>query len=401
MASSPPPSSAPRICARRARRRVARHPRLPRERDAARPDRARAVHLGALRFLARQDAAGALRRDRAASCCRRGSSRATPKARPCCSGAAAPTHRALTSPASSRRAASRSGPTQPGFFSADPKAVPSARLIKSLHYREAQEIASAGGGILHPRSISPVRATGIPLYLKCTTHPEWEGSVISNAPGDDQPQLKAISHRSGITLVSMESMEMWHQVGFLADAFECLSRARHLRRPDLDLREQRHGLDRHGAKRHEPRRHRGARRRSAQALQGHDHQRLRRDHARRPADPHDPARARTRARGVPGAAGPSRDAGRERPEPHVRRELGARLPARAAPARPARRQVRGRRVRRDLGAAHGRRRAGEDAAEAVVGQEEGAAARDRRATRRHLRLRPRDHRKGHRGAARR
>ena len=107
----------------------------------------------------------------------------------------------------------------PGFFSADPKAVPSARLIKSLHYREAQEIASAGGGILHPRSISPVRATGIPLYLKCTAHPEWEGSVISNAPGNDQPQLKAISSRTGITLVSMESMEMWHQVGFLADAF--------------------------------------------------------------------------------------------------------------------------------------------------------------------------------------
>jgi diaminopimelate decarboxylase/aspartate kinase len=99
--------------------------------------------------------------------------------------------------------------------------VPSARLIKSLHYREAQEIASAGGGILHPRSISPVRASGIPLYLKCTAHPEWEGSVISNAPSDDQPQLKAISHRTGITLVSMESMEMWHQVGFLADAFNC------------------------------------------------------------------------------------------------------------------------------------------------------------------------------------
>jgi len=109
----------------------------------------------------------------------------------------------------------------PGFFSADPKAVPSARLIKSLHYREAQEIASAGGGILHPRSISPVRASGIPLFLKCTTHPEWEGSVISNAQGDDQPQLKAISSRNGITLISMESMEMWHQVGFLADAFNC------------------------------------------------------------------------------------------------------------------------------------------------------------------------------------
>ncbi len=33
------------------------------------------------------------------------------------------------------------------------------------------------------------------------------------------PQLKAISQRGGITLISMESLEMWHQVGFLAEAF--------------------------------------------------------------------------------------------------------------------------------------------------------------------------------------
>ncbi|MFL2547239.1 MAG: bifunctional aspartate kinase/diaminopimelate decarboxylase, partial [Candidatus Rariloculaceae bacterium] len=108
----------------------------------------------------------------------------------------------------------------PGFFSSDPKAIPSARLLRRLHYREAQEIASAGGGILHPRSISPVRKAGIPLFLRCTSHPEWEGTLISSAEGDDTPQLKAISQRSGLTLVSMESMEMWHQVGFLADAFQ-------------------------------------------------------------------------------------------------------------------------------------------------------------------------------------
>jgi diaminopimelate decarboxylase/aspartate kinase len=109
----------------------------------------------------------------------------------------------------------------PGFFSADPRAVPSARLIRALHYREAQEIASAGGGILHPRSISPVRRSGIPLFLKCTMRPDWQGSVVSNASEDDVPRLKAVSHRTGITLLSMESMEMWHEVGFLAEAFEC------------------------------------------------------------------------------------------------------------------------------------------------------------------------------------
>ena len=109
----------------------------------------------------------------------------------------------------------------PGFFSADPRAIPSARLLRELTYSEAQEIASAGGGLLHPRSISPVRRCGIPLFLKITSHPQWEGTVISNSLGDDTPQLKAISRRQGITLISMESMEMWHQVGFLAEVFEC------------------------------------------------------------------------------------------------------------------------------------------------------------------------------------
>ncbi|MEE3197740.1 MAG: bifunctional aspartate kinase/diaminopimelate decarboxylase [Pseudomonadota bacterium] len=107
----------------------------------------------------------------------------------------------------------------PGFFSADPRDVSSARLLRSLHFREAQEIGSAGGGLLHPRSVSPVRVSGIPLFLKCTRQPGWDGTVVSNSPGKSTPQVKSISYRSGITLISMESTEMWHQVGFLARVF--------------------------------------------------------------------------------------------------------------------------------------------------------------------------------------
>ena len=33
-------------------------------------------------------------------------------------------------------------------------------------------------------------------------------------------QVKAIAIKKGITLVSMDSPGMWHQVGFLADAFQ-------------------------------------------------------------------------------------------------------------------------------------------------------------------------------------
>lgn len=108
----------------------------------------------------------------------------------------------------------------PGLFSANPKTIPSARLLRRLHFSEAQEIASAGGAVLHPRSIPPVRHSRIPLFLRSTQEPALEGTVLSAALGDDAAQLKAISYRSGLTLVSMESMAMWQEVGFMANAFE-------------------------------------------------------------------------------------------------------------------------------------------------------------------------------------
>ena len=39
----------------------------------------------------------------------------------------------------------------PGMFTTDPRVVPSARLLVALHYDEAQELASAGSSVLHPR----------------------------------------------------------------------------------------------------------------------------------------------------------------------------------------------------------------------------------------------------------
>jgi diaminopimelate decarboxylase/aspartate kinase len=108
----------------------------------------------------------------------------------------------------------------PGLFSANPRLTPTARLLKSLHYDEAQEIATNGAKVLHPRCILPVRQYGIPLHVYATQTPELEGTVISASPGDSAAQVKAIAIRKGITLVSMESPGMWHQVGFLADAFQ-------------------------------------------------------------------------------------------------------------------------------------------------------------------------------------
>ncbi|MEO8225386.1 MAG: bifunctional aspartate kinase/diaminopimelate decarboxylase, partial [Gammaproteobacteria bacterium] len=111
----------------------------------------------------------------------------------------------------------------PGMFSANPKVVPGARLLRILSYEEAQEIASTGGSVLHPRSISPCRRHGIPLKVLCTSQPALPGTLVTVRAGSDAPRVKAISGRSRITLVSMETLGMWHEVGFLADAFRCFS----------------------------------------------------------------------------------------------------------------------------------------------------------------------------------
>jgi diaminopimelate decarboxylase/aspartate kinase len=108
----------------------------------------------------------------------------------------------------------------PGLFSANPRAVPTARLLRALHYDEAQEIASNGAKVLHPRCVLPVRQYKIPLHVYATQAPGLEGTVVSATVADSAAQVKAIAIKKGITLVSMDSPGMWHQVGFLADAFQ-------------------------------------------------------------------------------------------------------------------------------------------------------------------------------------
>jgi len=111
----------------------------------------------------------------------------------------------------------------PGMFSADPHRVPSARLLVALHYDEAQELASAGSTVLHPRCLSPLRRSGIPLHIRCTTAPEIRGTVVSSVTDEIEPQVKGICSRDGLLLISMDTVGMWHEVGFLARAFAVFS----------------------------------------------------------------------------------------------------------------------------------------------------------------------------------
>jgi diaminopimelate decarboxylase/aspartate kinase len=111
----------------------------------------------------------------------------------------------------------------PGMFSANPRQVPDARLLARLDYEEAQEIASTGAKVLHPRCIHPCREARVPIWIRDTERPDMAGTVIDHR-ATTLAGVKAISSRRGIVLVSMETIGMWQQVGFLADVFERFKR---------------------------------------------------------------------------------------------------------------------------------------------------------------------------------
>lgn len=72
-----------------------------------------------------------------------------------------------------------------GIRTADPRIVPQTARIPRLSYEEAAEMAYLGARVLHPLTIGPARAKGIPIHVLNSLNPTGEGSVVCD--GTDTP----------------------------------------------------------------------------------------------------------------------------------------------------------------------------------------------------------------------
>lgn len=114
-----------------------------------------------------------------------------------------------------------------GLMTADPKSVPSARVIPELHYREAGELAFYGAKVLHPRTMIPLIEKGIPLFVRNTFKPELTGTRIA---GDVRPgayPVKALTAIRKQALIAIEGSGMIGVPGVAGRAFTALSQAGH------------------------------------------------------------------------------------------------------------------------------------------------------------------------------
>ena len=106
-----------------------------------------------------------------------------------------------------------------GIYTANPRQIPHARLLKKLNFDEAQEISSMGAKVIHPLCIPPVRRANIPMIVKHAQMPEHSGTRIFKESDSDAPPIKSVLVKHSISLISIDTISMWQRVGFLADVF--------------------------------------------------------------------------------------------------------------------------------------------------------------------------------------
>jgi aspartate kinase len=111
-----------------------------------------------------------------------------------------------------------------GMLTADPRIVESPRVVDHLSFDEASELAYFGAKVLHPSTILPAMATGIPVRILNSRRPDAAGTRITAAPPTDERPLAAIACKRGITVIDITSTRMLMAHGFLSRVFDAFER---------------------------------------------------------------------------------------------------------------------------------------------------------------------------------
>jgi aspartokinase/homoserine dehydrogenase 1 len=113
-----------------------------------------------------------------------------------------------------------------GVLSADPRLVPDAVPLADLSYDEACELAYFGAKVIHPQTLTPVIARGLPVRIRNTFRPEHAGTAIGRPVVDAaQSPVKGLSAVQGLAVLTLEGAGMIGVPGTAERAFGALHAA--------------------------------------------------------------------------------------------------------------------------------------------------------------------------------
>jgi aspartate kinase len=108
-----------------------------------------------------------------------------------------------------------------GMLTADPRIVPTVKVVPHLSFAEASELAYFGAKVLHPATIQPAVARNIPVRILNAQRPQDSaGTLITHDRPATAYPLTAVASKSGVTVVDITSTRMLMAHGFLKRIFE-------------------------------------------------------------------------------------------------------------------------------------------------------------------------------------
>jgi bifunctional aspartokinase / homoserine dehydrogenase 1 len=111
-----------------------------------------------------------------------------------------------------------------GMMTADPKRVKKAFSLTELSYTEAMELSFFGAKVIYPPTMIPAFQKKIPIIIKNTFNPKFEGTVISHGFKPSEQAIRGISSIDRISIVNLQGSGMVGKAGFSGKLFSLLSR---------------------------------------------------------------------------------------------------------------------------------------------------------------------------------
>jgi aspartate kinase len=106
-----------------------------------------------------------------------------------------------------------------GIMTTDPRIAPEAAKVKIISFAEASELAYFGAKVLHPSTLLPAMAAGIPARVCNSRRPAAAGTSIVRSAPPSRAVIKAIAFKRGITVINVTSDRMLMAHGFLSRLF--------------------------------------------------------------------------------------------------------------------------------------------------------------------------------------
>ena len=115
-----------------------------------------------------------------------------------------------------------------GIYTADPRVVKDAILVKDMSYEEAMELSFFGSKVLHPKTLAPLAAKNIEAWSLNSHNPSARGTCIGRGPFESEKEagpVRGISCLKDCAMISVSGAGMKGRRGMAARIFAAVSNA--------------------------------------------------------------------------------------------------------------------------------------------------------------------------------